>query len=238
MSPELSQLLSLQETDIEIKRISEEIASLPARQEIIEHQFAESAKEHLDLKREYEAALSERIRLEDDLSAEQQKLEKFKADLMKATNEKEYSTAVREIDVSRKAITAFENELLKMMEKVEKLGADFQLRSPELEAQRKVVDRQLDEISTSVVSSRSRLEDLHRERTRLHATLGPIARAIYDRVSRLRGGVVLAEARDSSCLACRMKIRPQVYNDIRRGETIIACENCGRVLFYRATAAG
>jgi hypothetical protein len=33
---------------------------------------------------------------------EQQKLDKFKSDLMKATNEREYSTAVREIDVAKK----------------------------------------------------------------------------------------------------------------------------------------
>lgn len=233
LSPELSQLLSLQETDIEIKRIGEEIASLPTRQEIIERQFAESAKEHLDLKKAYEDALAERSRLESELSAEQVKLEKFKADLMKARNEKEYSTAVREIDVAKKAITAFENELLKMMERVEKLAADFQIKSPELEAHRREVDRQLDEIANSVLASRSRLEELQLERARLHSTLGPTARAIYDRVSRLRGGVVLAEARDYSCLACRMKIRPQVYNDIRRGDTIITCESCGRVLFYR-----
>ena len=42
MSPELSQLLSLQETDLEIKRINEQIASLPARQSQIERDFAES----------------------------------------------------------------------------------------------------------------------------------------------------------------------------------------------------
>lgn len=236
MNPELSQLLSLQEADLEIKRMAEEIALLPARQQMIEAQFAESVKEHSDLKAEYDSALISRIRLEADLSSEQQKSEKFRADLMKARNEKEYATAVREIDASKKAISTFETDLIKLMEKIETLDAALKERSPEIEIRRNELDRQLDEITASVAASQTRLSALQQDRQSMYDTLSMDVRAIYDRVSRLRGGVVLAEAKDYSCQACRMKIRPQVFNDIRRGDTIIPCENCGRVLFFRMTA--
>ena len=236
MNPELSQLLSLQEADLEIKRMAEEIALLPERQQMIEAQFAESVKEHSDLKAEHDAALILRIRLEADLSAEQQKNEKFRADLMKARNEKEYATAVREIDASKKAISTFETELLKLMEKIETLDTSLKERSPDIEIRRTELDRQLDEITASVTASQTRLDVLLHDRETMYKTLSVNVRAIYDRVSRLRGGVVLAEAKDYSCQACRMKIRPQVFNDIRRGDTIIPCENCGRVLFFRMSA--
>lgn len=236
MNPELSQLLSLQETDLEIKRISEEVASLPARQQMIESNFAESVKELLDLKAEYESALVSRVRLETDLVTEQQKHEKFKGDLMKARNEREYATAVREIDVTKKAISTFETELLKLMERIEKLEVDLKEQSPEMEARRVEVDQQLDGIVASAAASQARLDTLIADRESLYVTLSGHVRAIYDRVSRLRGGIVLAEARDYSCLACRMKIRPQVFNDIRRGDAIIPCESCGRVLFFRMNA--
>jgi len=236
LNPELSQLLSLQEADLEIKRMAEEIALLPARQQMIEAQFAESVKEHSDLKAEHDSALISRIRLEADLSSEQQKSEKFRADLMKARNEKEYATAVREIDASKKAISTFETDLIKLMEKIETLEAALKERSPEIETRRNELNRQLDEITASVAASQTRLSALQQDRQSMYDTLSMNVRAIYDRVSRLRGGVVLAEAKDYSCQACRMKIRPQVFNDIRRGDTIIPCENCGRVLFFRMTA--
>jgi predicted nucleic acid-binding Zn-ribbon protein len=117
---ELSQLVALQETDIEIKRCREEVAALPLRQGEIERQFEASVKEFLDLKQQFEEAAAERRRLEDDLAEEQRKHEKFKADLMKATNEKEYTTAVREIDATKKTVGTLETEVLKLMEKVEK----------------------------------------------------------------------------------------------------------------------
>lgn len=237
MNPELSQLLSLQEADLEIKRITEEIATLPARQQTIESVFAESVKEHLDLKSEYEAALATRLRLETDISTEQQKHEKFKADLMKARNEKEYATAVREIDATKKAVSTFETELLKVMERIETLERDVQAKNPEMEARRIEVDKQIAEIAASAAASQSKLDKLLADRAGLYGTLGTTAKAIYDRVSRLRGGVVLAEAIDYSCQACRMKIRPQVFSDIRRGGSIIPCESCGRVLFYRERIA-
>jgi predicted nucleic acid-binding Zn-ribbon protein len=34
-------------------------------------------------------------------------------------------------------------------------------------------------------------------------------------------------------MACRMKIRPQVFADIRRGESIFTCESCGRILYFK-----
>ena len=237
LSPELSQLLSLQETDLEIKRITEEIASFPSRQQVIEQQFEESASELLNLRREFETAVALRIRLEADLITEQQKHEKFKADLMRATNEKEYTTAVREIDVTKRAISTFETELLKLMDKTEKLEEGVKERTPELERRRAEFDKQLDEISQSVDNGKRRLSEMVSEREQLYTTLSGNARSIYDRASRLRGGVVLAEARDWSCQACRMKIRPQVFNDIRRGDTIITCESCARVLYYRVAAS-
>jgi len=232
LSPELSQLLSLQEADQEIKRITEQIASFPTQQLSIEQQFEESASELLSMKREFEAALSERTRIETELSSEQEKLEKFKTDLMRATNEREYTTAVREIDVAKRAISSFETELLKLMEKTEKLEQDVLERTPELERRRAEFDKQIDEITIALDKGRQRLSAVVTDRDQLYSTLSRSARSMYDRASRLRDGVVIAEARDYACQACRMKIRPQVFNDIRRGDTIITCENCARVLYF------
>src|SRR5262249_60475899 len=107
--------------------------------------FAESVKESLAIKQELEDAQAAKRRLEGELENEQQKHQKFKNDLMKATNEREYTTAVREIDVTRKAISALETEDLKLMERVEKLDAQVAERTPEMESRRVEIDRQLKE---------------------------------------------------------------------------------------------
>jgi len=237
LNSELSHLISLQDADVEIKRLKEEIESLPARRAELERQFAESVKEYLAIKQELEDSQASRRRLEGELEHEQQKHQKFKNDLMKATNEREYTTAVREIDVTRKAISALETEVLKLMERIEKLDAQVAERTPEMESRRVEIDRQLKEWLATADANQQRLETLRAERGPMIQSLSPDARATYERLSRMRSGFALAEARDYSCMACRMKIRPQVFADIRKGDSIITCESCGRILYFKVEAA-
>lgn len=237
MNAELSQLISLQDTDLEIRRLNEEIAALPSRQEQIERQFAEANKGFLDLQAEFEAAKAQRRDLEATLEAEQQKHQKFKDDLMKSRNEREYSTALREIDVTKKTISSYETEVLKLMEQLEKLEAQVKESSPAIEARRVEVDQQIAAFTAAAAAAQQQLEARQAERAQLFQTLAPNAKSTYQRLSRMRNGIVLAEARDYSCLACRMKIRPQVFNEIKRAETIITCESCGRILYFRQEAA-
>jgi predicted nucleic acid-binding Zn-ribbon protein len=45
----------------------------------------------------------------------------------------------------------------------------------------------------------------------------------------------VAEARNGSCSACFMSLRPQVMSEVRLGEEIITCDNCNRILYYVPT---
>lgn len=237
MIAEIGLLISLQETDTEIKRCNGEILSLPARRAAIEENFAVSAQEFLTLKAELDEASAERRRLEEDVAGEHAKHEKFKSDLMKATNEKQYSTAVREVDATKKTIGTLETEILKLMEKIEKLEVQVNERSPEIEAKRAGIDKQIRAMTASVKADKAKLNNLTAERVTMIEQLSPGTRATYERVARLKSGLALAEARDYSCTACRIAIRPQAFNNIRRGDQIFECENCGRILFFKADAA-
>lgn len=236
MIAELGLLISLQETDTEIKRCQSEVAALPARRAAIEENFAASVQEFLTLKAELDEASAERRHLETDVAAEQAKHEKFKNDLMKATNEKQYTTAVREVDATKKTISTLETEILKLMEKIEKLEAQVNERSPEIEAKRAEVDQQMAAMTAAVKADEEKLAGLTQHRATLIGQLTPGTRATYERVARLKSGLALAEARDYSCTACRISIRPQAFNDIRRGEKIYECENCGRILYFKIEA--
>ena len=237
MGNDLSRLILLQKLDVEIRQLQDEVTSLPLRQEELERQFAAAVTEYLGLKNELETAQTGKRELEARIEEEQQRHRKFKNDLMKSTNEREYTTAVREIDVARKVISQHETEILKLMEQIEKLEANLAEKTPAMEIERQEVDRQLGELRARATNAAARMEELRSGRPAIYDTLSTDARSNYDRLSRMKSGLALAEARDYSCRGCRMSIRPQVYNDIRRGDKIIMCENCGRILFFTEDAA-
>jgi C4-type zinc ribbon domain len=53
----------------------------------------------------------------------------------------------------------------------------------------------------------------------------------YERVSKFRGSG-LSEVRDQKCMACRVMLRPQTYNEVRTGLQTIICDSCQRILYF------
>ena len=233
MSPELSQLIELQELDLEIQRVTDRLSRIPAERDQTEQEFKQYAAEFLDLKTRYEQTLEDRKQLESDLTTTQQHHEKYKQDLMRVRNEKEYATALREIDATKKQIGVFETEILKRMEEVEKLEAELNEKAPDVERKRGEVDESLSALDSEREEADRQIVALYERREQLSKLLPRALFATYDRMARLRRGQALAEVRGGICTACRMKVRPKVFSDVRKGDQLITCENCGRILYYR-----
>lgn len=233
MGPELSQLVELQELDLEIQRIADRLAGIPPEREQIENEFSSYAAEYLALKNRFEETIRERKQLEIELAETQQSNEKYKQDLMRVRNEKEYVTVLREIDATKRQIGVLETEILQRMEENEQLDADLKVYTPDVQRKRAEVDRLLAVLAEEHEGGERQIAVLTERRKRLAAAIPQPLLSVYERVARLRRGQALAEVRDGTCTACRMRVRPKVFSDVRKGDQLIACDNCSRILFYR-----
>ena len=109
-----------------------------------------------------------------------------------------------------------------MTERAEEVASLNSDRAARLEAFDEETRQQTDKLSISRM-----------ERERLVAALPKAMGAQYVRiVARIRDGVAVAEARNGACMACFMALRPQAMAEVRRGEEIITCDNCNRILYY------
>ena len=52
-----------------------------------------------------------------------------------------------------------------------------------------------------------------------------------------RETAALSRAVDGLCTECRVRLRPQVFAEVRRNDAIRQCDNCQRILFYVAPPA-
>jgi len=233
VSPELSQLIELQELDLEIQRVADRLARIPAERDQTENEFNQYAAEFLDLKSRYEKTLEDRKQLESELVTTQQHHDKYKQDLMRVRNEKEYTTALREIDATRKQSSALEGEILKRMEEIEKLEAELSVGAPDIERKRGEVDLLLVTLDRERDEAGTLFDSLNQRRRQLSGQLPISLFSTYDRMSRTRRGQALAQVRNGICTACRMKVRPKVFSDVRKGDQMVTCESCGRILYYR-----
>src|SRR5262245_381472 len=233
MKAELQQLIALQNLDSTIRKLEKDQEAIPQRRAEIEGEFDQRAFEIRALESRRDEAKQTRARLENEVVEQRGRAERAERNLMSSKKQDEYTAAIRETDAARKQISTLETQILEQMEALEKAEGALNERADEIatlnsdrEARLKAFDEETKRQSEQLVTSRS-------EREKVFANLPKAISTMYSRISaRIRDGVAVAEARNRSCTACFMSLRPQVMAEIRRGEEIITCDNCGRILYY------
>ena len=233
MKAELEKLIALQNLDTTIRRLEKELEAIPQRRAEIEREFDQRAFEIRALESRRDEARHTRARLENEVVEQRTRAERAERNLMSSKKQDEYTAAIREADAARKQISTLETQILEQMESLDKAEAALNERADEIatlnsdrEARLKAFDEETQRQSEQLITARA-------ERDQVFANLPKPMSAMYSRISaRIRDGVAVAEARNRSCTACFMALRPQVMAEIRRGEEIITCDNCGRILYY------
>lgn len=238
MKAELEQLIALQNADTGIRKIQAELDLIPQRRAEIENEFDQRAFEFKTLEQQRDTARAIRAQLDKEMAEQRARAEKAERDLMSSTNSKAYEAAIREIDAAKKHVSELETKTLEQMESAETAEKSLAEREPELTRMQSERDEKLRGFEEKTRAWAEEVEVRQKDRERLLAELPANIKSMYRRISeRIRGGVALAEARAGSCSACFMSLRPQVMSEVRRGEEIITCDNCNRILYYQPASA-
>lgn len=233
MKAELQKLVALQNLDTSIRKLEKELESIPERRAEIEKEFDQRASDIKALENRRDDSKRERARLENEVVEQRGRVERADRNLMSSKKQDEYTAAIREADAARKLIATLETQILEQMEALEKAEADLNARADEIaslnsdrEARLKVFDDETKSQSDQLVTARA-------EREQVFANLPKPLSGLYSRIStRIRDGIAVAEARNGSCTACFMALRPQMMAEVRRGVEVITCDNCNRILYW------
>lgn len=236
MKAELQQLIALQNLDTTIRKLEKNLESIPQRRAEIEGEFDQRAFEIKALENRRDEAKHSRARLENDVTEQKGRVERAERNLMSSKRPDEYTAAIREADAARKQISQLETQILEQLESLDQTEASLSERSDEIatlnsdrEAKLKGLDEEAKTQSTQVETSKV-------EREKLFSALPKPLSSQYARIkAKIRDGVAVTEARNRSCTACFISLRPQVMSEIRRGDEVIICDNCGRILYYIPT---
>ena len=238
MKAEIQQLVALQNLDTSIRKLQEELEAIPQRRAEIEIEFDQRAFEIRALENSRDEARHSRTRLENEVGEQRGKMERAERNLMSSKRQDEYTAAIREADAARKQISALETQILEQMESLEKAQASLDERAEEIASLNSDRDARLLAFDEETNQQAEKLKRDRTERERLLDILPKPMAALYNRISkRIRDGVAVAEARNGACMACFMALRPQAMAQVRRGDEVITCDNCNRILYYSPSSA-
>lgn len=209
-----------------------EIANLPRQVALIEKQLEGHLKQlELD-KANLAANQRDRKRLEDEIQTQQQRISKLKDQSMQAKTNEQLHAFQHEIGYCEKEIRKFEDKILDLMTASEPLEARVKLAERALAEEKKVVEGKKEEAKARTAHDQSELKRLLGERKAAAETLPVALLRTYEHLrTKNRNGVAIAEVKDGHCVACNMMLRPQLYQELRSGGEVIACENCKRLLY-------
>ncbi len=234
MHPDLVKLLELQRVDAEIARLRQEIAALPKRVAEIENTLAGNLAAVEKAKTAAKNNEQERRKHEGEIQNIQQKISKYRDQMLAVKTNDEYRALGNEIKFAEEAIHKFEDKILECMVNAEELDKNIKAAEKSLAAERADVEKEKNEARARTAEDEDAVKQLEPQRAAIRSGVSEDLLRTYDRVLKARGSA-LSEARDHKCLTCHVMLRPQVYNDICDGTNVMICDSCGRILYYDAS---
>jgi predicted nucleic acid-binding Zn-ribbon protein len=241
MNADLERVIALQRLDSAAQDAQRRLAEEPDREKSLDARLEAARAEVAVAKQRLSENQTTRRAAEKDVAFQQGRLSKFRDQLMEVKTNREYQAMQHEIEIAQNEVKALEEKVLERMLEADELTASLKKSEAALASEQKTVDADRRAMATEITELTALLERLAGERAVLVAAMDTQLLKMFEQVARKRNGVAVAEARDGICTICHVRLRPQVFNNVRRNDAIVQCDSCQRILYFvpaPATPAG
>jgi uncharacterized protein len=231
---EITRLMSLQTIDRELRELEDSLSSVAGR---VEQLRTESEQHQAELTRltddEQKSATTRRL-LEKELAEGEARIRNKRMRLNQVRNDKEMQALAHEVEALKENNQRLEAEVLALMEAAEPRG-------PRIAELTELVAAKCAELAAAEKEIAAQVEDLKVSISKQRVDRDLMARNIdapllqrYEMIFSRRGGVAVTEAKGGTCQGCRMRLPPQLYNELQKHLQIHFCPNCQRILYFEA----
>jgi predicted nucleic acid-binding Zn-ribbon protein len=232
MSPDLQRLVELQRLESAIADAKTRIAAHPQRLAEADAQLAaatqvlESARNRLKDNQEARRALDK------DVALYQGRLSKFKDQQAAVKTNREYQALGHEIETAQHDLGIVEEKVIEQMVAADVIAADVKQAEAVFAARRREIEAAKQQLGDELIALESALKTATEARAALIAEIDPRLLATFDQVARARKGIAVTVAtRDGLCSVCHVRLRPQVFQQVRHNDSIVQCDSCHRILY-------
>lgn len=234
MHPDLDRLVRLQQIETFSEGARRRIADLPDRIGALDARLVAAQGAVDGAKGRLSANQAARRDLDRDLATVQGRLAKFKDQLMEVKTNREYQAMQKEIEVAQTEVRRIEDRILERMLEADEISQEIREAEAAAAAERQAVSDERRRLEDEATGLQAELDRASVTRQTLMAELAPDLLGLFEHVSKGRRGIAVAEARDGHCTLCNVRLRPQMFNEVRRNESVIQCESCQRILYFAA----
>jgi hypothetical protein len=231
MNPQIEHLKALQEIDSDISELRKGVAMIPGQIESGKSALMEKKKRLDEASDLIKSLQQKRLKLEQEVKAENDHMAKAKTKLTAVKTNKEYTALLTEIDAIKLKVGALEEQQLEIMESLE----EKEKAIPAFKSVCKEEEDKFNQYKAQKEAEKTRMEaDLDvdlKKREEVARAIDPKLARRYDVIAKQRGAGV-ASLVGHTCQGCFQQILPQMVIEIKTGEKVHECNHCSRFLYW------
>lgn len=232
MNVALQRLIRLQEIETRVAEARRRMADAPAEIASLDARLTAARDAVAAARQSLADNQTARRAIEKDLAVVQQRLGKFKEQLMEVKTNTEYHAMQHQIAAADAEVARFEEQILVMMLEADEINAKVKAAEGTLKTDEGAVARERAAIQADAADKERLLAESEQERAGLLPQIDRPHLELFERIFKGRQGIAVAQAIDGHCSICHVRLRPQIYNTILRNEEIVQCDHCQRVLYF------
>ncbi|MFQ5867685.1 MAG: zinc ribbon domain-containing protein [bacterium] len=233
MNEQLKRLIELQEVDSLLDSIRGEIDQIPKEIDRLKTEFEESQASLEELKKNMAQLQVARRNKELELKTTEEELKKHQSELFTIKTNEAYTALLKEIEAEKKLKNEIEDTVLTVMEEEDVLLAKEKIKKEEIAKKKEAVTRGQKELQDKLQRLNQNLQEVESEQKQKIASIGPEIFKSYQRIREKKDGVAVVPIVDGFCGGCSIVLPTQLVNDVLRGEELVACRNCLRILYLK-----
>jgi predicted nucleic acid-binding Zn-ribbon protein len=226
-------LIKLQECDSQLVSLSTKKIKLPEKIAKLDDEFNLFKNEIEQNKRKHDELKARHIESENKIKKINEGMVKTKERLLEVKNNKEYQAMLKEIEIAESSRGDIETEIISILEELDKFSIlvkkDEEIlsqRRKEYEAEKKIIEADLNAIDADAASWGQKRADLRKD-----VSADILAR--YEKVKNRNSGVGVISVWKEVCNGCHMNIPPQLYNELQKTTELLSCPNCNRIMYFQ-----
>ncbi len=229
---QIKKLVSLQEIDSELIELKNRMEEAPKHLEKLQNDLDSLEEQKSQLDERLQMLNSQKKKLEHEIDEDSQKIKKSKNKLMMVTNTREYHAMMREMDNLEKMNRFREEELTNLTEDLQTQQSKKEELNTQIESLRQELNTHQANLDTELKEIQERIHELEDAREKACAEVPVPILSRYNFIKDRLNNPVIVSVKQSVCTGCYISIPPQSFVEIQKGEQILSCPNCQRLIYW------
>jgi uncharacterized protein len=232
MLADLERLIQLQEIESKAAVANKAIAEAPGRIAALDALLQSATTALAAARQSLEDNKTARRSIDKDLTAAQQRHEKYKEQIMAVKTNEQLHAMQHQMKAVADEVGRHEERVLVNMMAADEINANIKKAEAALKAAQAKVATERAAIESETKAHHATIAQCNTEREQIIKAMdNKGAVETFQRIAKVRGTAV-ARAEGERCTVCQVRLRPAVFTEVRKNDQIVQCDSCNRILYF------